>query len=120
MIEKAVKAVIDRGIAELQTLMRSAESASSDAQEVVKRCKDEICSLIKITEDLPKSVFSNYLSVSVSTLRVQNEGRSNGMELSYEGQYAKLTPITGSETLRRGKYRAILLIERVGDNPNEV
>jgi len=112
MFQKAIRDVIEQGIRNLEEKSSDIAAEAKRAQEVVERCKGEICSLVTLSEDVQEKIFDRYSKVMVATIEFNPPVDSfyPRIGLVY-GREVQLNGLMGPEGVKPGKYRAIVLLE---------
>lgn len=114
MFQKTIEAIISQGIKGLEALKKEAASTATEAQEQVQRCQSEIQSLVNLGKQVPEKVFDRYGHVLIGTFEHDRQS-SEGLYAVLQTHYAQtqLKGLMGSEDLKPGKYRAIVLLEKI-------
>lgn len=121
MFKESIQSVIAAGTKHLEDLQRGCDEKSKEAAATVAKAKSEIAGLVTLAKEVPEKVFDRYSNVLVTELRLPfYNGGSNpsphSFELTIDGmERVRLNGILGDTALKNGKYRAIVLLERVGD-----
>ena len=117
MIEKAIKGIVDAGSAELIRLQEDVQGVGKRAAAEVARAQAEIAGLIKLAEDVDVKTLERFQGLLTTEFQVyRREHGTNpffSLQVDNSGHY-QLRGVVGPELLEPGKYRALLLIERVG------
>lgn len=114
MFQKSIEAIIADGVKHLEDLKGRVADSVVDAQEKIQRCQSEIQSLVTLAKQVPEKVFDRYSNVLVATIQEHHEN-PNGLyaELRLGTGMAQLHGLMGNESLKRGKYRVIVLLEPI-------
>lgn len=117
MIEKAIKGIVDAGRAELVRLQADVQGVGKRAQAEVARAEAEIAGLIKLAADVNVNTLERFQGLLITEFPVYRRENATNPYLALQvdhGGYHQLRGVVGPELLEPGKYRALLLIERVG------
>lgn len=117
MIEKAIKGIVDAGRAELTRLQEDVQGVGKRAAAEVARALAEIDGLIKLAEDVNVKTlerFQGLLTTEFPVYRFENGANPFFVLQVDHGGHHALRGVVGPGLLEPGKYRALLLIERVG------
>jgi hypothetical protein len=112
MFQKSIEAIIAQGIKDLEAVVKSTRQAADEAKVKVSQCQSEIQSLVNLAKQVPEKVFDRYSNVLVGT--VEQYGQSpSGMyaRLQLSHNEAQLHGLMGSQDIKAGKYRVIVLLE---------
>lgn len=114
MFQKSIEAIIAQGVKDLEAVVESTRQAADDAKIRVSQCQSEIQSLVNLAGQVPEKVFDRYSNVLVATIQEHAEN-PNGLyaELRLGTGMAQLRGLMGDESLKRGKYRVIVLLEPI-------
>lgn len=117
MFKKAIEAVVKDGIEELRQMEENSKRAIERAAEIVATRKSEIEALVVLAKEVPEKVFDRYSNILICEfpLHSQNAGRMGDIGLRLNGYHACLHGIMGPDDFKPGKYRAVVLLERMGD-----
>lgn len=114
MFQKSIEAIIAQGVRGLEALKKEAAATATEAQEQVQRCQSEIQTLVNLGKQVPEKVFDRYGCVLIGTFDHYNQSPS-GMyaSLRMSNSEVQLRGLMGPEDLKPGKYRAIVLLEKI-------
>lgn len=112
MFKKSVEKVIEEGLQSLNERVRDIRREQASAEEAVARCKAEIQNLTELAKEVNDKLFDRYTSVSAVTL-LKRHAWSAPATLDLGDGMQPLRPVMGQEHLPPGKYRAIVLFERL-------
>lgn len=115
MFQKSVEAIIAQGVKDLEASKRSIQTAVEGAGIKISQCQSEIQSLVTLAKQVPEKVFDRYSNILVGTTH-HRESSPSGLyaELRLScGEGTSLQGLMGPEDLKPGKYRVIVLLERI-------
>ena len=114
MFQKSIEAIIAQGIKDLEAVVKSTRQAADDAKVKVSQCQSEIQSLVNLAKQVPEKVFDRYSNVLVGTVQEYAENQSGlYAEFRLGTGMAHLQGLMGNDSLKRGKYRVIVLLEPI-------
>lgn len=114
MFQKTIEAIISEGVKGLEALKKGAADKAAEAAAQVQRCQSEIQSLVNLGKQVPEKVFDRYGHVLIGTFEHQSQSLSGlYAELRTNQAITQLKGLMGSEDLKPGKYRAIVLLEKL-------
>ena len=114
MFQKSIEAIIAQDVKGLEALKREAAATATEAQEQVQRSQSEIQALVNLGKQVPEKVFDRYGNVLIGTF-VQTARTLGGLYASIRlaSVECQLRGLMGSEDIKPGKYRAIVLLEKL-------
>lgn len=114
MFQKTIEAIISEGVKGLEALKRQAAEKAVEAQAHVQRCQSEIQSLVNLGKQVPEKVFDRYGHVLVGTFEHCNKSPAGLYAVLRTSQAeTQLRGLMGSEDIGPGRYRAIVLLEKL-------
>jgi hypothetical protein len=114
MFQKTIESIISEGVKGLEALKKAAADKGAEAAAQVQRCQSEIQSLVNLGKQVPDKVFDRYGHVLIGTFEQYNQSSSGLYAVLQIGQsQTQLKGLMGSEDLKPGKYRAIVLLEKL-------
>jgi hypothetical protein len=117
MIEKAIKGIVDKWTEELLRLEVQVGDVGRHAATAVARAKDDIAALLKMAEDVNVKTLERFQGMLTTDFQVYKSENGAPPFFSLQvghGGYHELRGVLGPEIQEAGKYRALVLIERVG------
>lgn len=114
MFQKTIEAIISEGVKGLEALKKQAVDKGIEAAAHVQRCQSEIQSLVNLGKQVPEKVFDRYGHVLIGT--IEQYGNSPvGLDAILQTSFGhtNLRGLMGSEDLKPGKYRVIVLLEKL-------
>jgi hypothetical protein len=114
MFQKSIEAIIAQGVKDLEAVVKQTRQAADDAKIRVSQCQSEIQSLVNLAKQVPEKVFDRYSNVLVGTVNQYGESPTGlYASIRLSTSEAQLQGLMGSEDLKRGKYRVIVLLEQI-------
>lgn len=117
MLDKAIKAVIESGRQELERLLARTAATAREAGEQVERAKADINGLAKMAEDVSAKALERFQGILTTEFVVYDSPSSENPSLVLQvghGGHHLLRGMLGADKIEHGKYRALVLIERIG------
>jgi len=108
----ALKRIIEEGKSELENIGKHIESRGESAQRVIERCKRDMAGVTKFAEDLPQKALEKFSIVLTTEFDFHNQSLGYG-QLQFEGASQTLHGLFGRREPLTGKYRAIVLLEKI-------
>jgi hypothetical protein len=114
VFQKSIEAIIAQGVKDLEGVVKQTRQAADEAKIRVSQCQSEIQSLVNLAKQVPEKVFDRYSNVLVATID-QYSDQPNGIyaELRLGGNSGQLRGLMGDDSLKKGKYRVIVLLEPI-------
>lgn len=114
MFQKSIEAIIAQGVKDLEAVVKSTRQAADDAKVRVSQCQSEIQSLVNLAKQVPEKVFDRYSNVLVGTIEEYSDSlNSFNCDFRLGSNWTQLRGVMGNESLKRGKYRVITLLEPI-------
>jgi len=107
-----LKRIIEEGKRDLENLADLVKSREDRAQKVIERCKRDMAGVTQFAEDLPQKAMEKFSVVLTTEFDFHNQGLSYG-QLQFEGMSQTLHGLFGKREPLTGKYRAIVLLEKI-------
>lgn len=107
-----LKRIIEEGKTDLENIAKLIESRRESAQKVIERCKRDMAGVTQFAEDLPQKVLEKFSVVMTAEFDFHNQGLGYG-QLQFEGQSQTLHGLFGRREAITGKYRAIVILEKI-------
>lgn len=112
-IVKAIEGVVKNGLEALDRVKVDISYRAEQAARVVAEARAEIEGLIRFAEDVPRVMLDRYSVVATGNLQCLEPIPSEEFYLdTYQGR-TTVRSVAGEARLQPGKYRVILLIEKV-------
>lgn len=112
MFKKSIEAIIEDGKKHLESLASGVETNAFLAKREIARCSDEISGLVQLAKDVPEKIFDRYSTVLTAIGEIY--GQSTGYHsIRIGGTDLQLRGLMGSESLKPGKYRIVVLVEPI-------
>ena len=118
MFRKAIEAIIQDGQKRLQELRASVQSASEAAKAEVEKRQREVEVLVDLSKNVPENVFGRFSNIMIGEFNVDPQDQASFGSASLDINHmtsCSLSGISGSATYPPGRYRAVVLLERIGD-----
>jgi hypothetical protein len=114
-MNKALKAIIEEGVNELEELAERSVKREERARSVIERCKADMTALVRFAEDLPQAMLDKMSLVMTTDFSFEgNYGSGAWASLEVKGQRQMLRGMFGSSDEKlAGKYRAIVILSKV-------
>jgi len=114
VFQKSIEAIIAQGVKDLEAVVKSTRQAADDAKVRVSQCQSEIQSLVNLAKQVPEKVFDRYSNVLVGTIEEYSDSpNSFNCDFRLGSNWIQLRGVMGNESLKRGKYRVITLLEPI-------
>lgn len=114
MFKKSIEAIIEAGLKEMEDKKQGIEGYARSAGEIIVRCESELRTLVQLAKDVPEKIFDRYSSVMVSSVEVHsNDSCSPRIQFGYARGPFELRGLMGEEQIKPGKYRVVVLLEKL-------
>lgn len=110
MFQKAIEAVIQDGLRDIEQMVQCVEARVVYAKEEAEKRRGEIQALVDLAKDVPSAVFSRHSNVMIGTIHLPQAGSAYA-EFRVNGNGTTLSGLMGPEGVKDGKYRVIVLLE---------
>lgn len=117
MIEKAIKGVVEQGVRALEYQAEGCRNSALQAAEIAEKHKRLVAELVNLSAEVRESGFFQKLDAlhvgevtCIGPLRLDAVGVQFG-----HGGYHSLNGFPAQGTLPQGRYRIVLMLQKVGD-----
>lgn len=114
MFKKSIEAIVSRGHQDLSDQVERISFLAREAQKEVENCRGEVAALVQLAKDVPEKTFDRYSSVMVSSVEVApNDSSYPRIQFGHARGPFDLRGLMGDEQIKPGKYRVVVLLERL-------
>jgi len=114
MFKEAIERLVANGEARMKDLQCSISNQADEAKREVARVSRDVGAIVKMAHDIPEKAFERFSHIMVTEFQIHQLRQAWFALRVPEGDF-QLRGFLGHESLTEGKYRAVVMLERIAD-----